>query len=703
MTDLIGAALTLITLASLAAGGYLLTLRLLGAPAPGDPVPDPPIPDPLDLAVATLLAATAEGVGLALLLGAVGLLRIAFALPLAVVFAGALVLFPRRLSAEELARPLHALGERSRQRLLGYGALSILALHGIGSEALRGLLRPPLSWDSLMYHLLLTATWLQSGNLAPVFGNYPVNYYGYAPANGSVWLWWWMAPSHGELYANLAFLPQLALLALAAGALARRLGARRSWPLAAFLAALTPAVLRFAATQYVDVFTAGCLVAALYFGLRWMREPRWGDAALAGLGLGVAAGAKVLGIGYGLAIAAGLVLLARGAWTRRAAQIAAILVLVAGLGGFFYLRNAARGVDPLALKCEGVPHEEPRRPLPPLPRPNSVAALPERMLGEGELLDAFVGTVAPGRVFADLGLGPQVFLLLLAAGAMPFALPRARRREALVATGSLLAILAVWATVPYAASGHVYANIRYLDPALGIAFAGGVAAAEALGASEIWLGAIAIALVAQDLLQLHAEITFGVRMTVAALDLLAIALALSPSLRRMAARRWRTLALGATVALVALAPLLATFRGEDRERAFAQEFTAHATSTRRYAAAWGWLDRHAGSGTVAVVSAPDTFFLYPAMGPRLERRAIYVNVNREDLHEAAAYPRCLPRVDPSADAWLANLRREDVRWLHLSRTPPYPFPQENDWAAARPERFALRFEDATNRVFEVLR
>jgi len=91
------------------------------------------------------------------------------------------------------------------------------------------------------------------------------------------------------------------------------------------------------------------------------------------------------------------------------------------------------------------------------------------------------------------------------------------------------------------------------------------------------------------------------------------------------------------------------------------------------------------------------------MGPRLERRAIYVNVNREDLHEAAVYPRCLPRVDPSPDAWLANLRREDVRWLHLSHTPPYPFPQENDWAAARPERFALRFEDATNRVFEVLR
>ena len=50
--------------------------------------------------------------------------------------------------------------------------------------------RPPLSWDSLMYHLLLTATWLQERNLKPVFGPYPVNDYGYVPANGSVWVWW---------------------------------------------------------------------------------------------------------------------------------------------------------------------------------------------------------------------------------------------------------------------------------------------------------------------------------------------------------------------------------------------------------------------------------------------------------------------------------------------------------------------------------
>jgi len=266
-------------------------------------------------------------------------------------------------------------------------------------------------------------------------------------------------------------------LALATGALARRLGARRTWPLAAFLVALTPAVLRFAATQYVDVFTAACLVAALYFGLRWLREPA--RAAMGGRGGSPASGsasppgAKVLGIGYGLRPSPrGSSSSPAGAWSRRAAQIAAMLVLVAGLGGFFYLRNAPAAVDPLALKAKGCRTTSPsgrcRRYRAPTPSPRCRSACWARESSS----TPFAGTVAPGRIFADLGVGPQVFLLLLAAGAMPFAL-RARRREALVATGSLLAILAVWATVPYAASGHVYANVRYLDPALGIAFAGG--------------------------------------------------------------------------------------------------------------------------------------------------------------------------------------------------------------------------------------
>jgi hypothetical protein len=747
--DVLGALLTLAALGLLGAGGYLLALRLLGR--------DRARSDTLELAVAWLLASTGLGTGIGLLLGACGELRLGPALALALLACGALLapLLKSRGgqrsgdrqgpapgsygSWHELAEPALHLGRRLAARLRQHWVLSLLAFHAIGSEAVRGLLRPPLSWDSLMYHLLLAATWLQRHDLAPVFAAYPLNYYGYSPANGAVWLWWWMAPSHSELYANLAFLPQWALLGLATGAVARRLGARTSWPLAAVLAAMTPTVVRFAATQYVDIFTAACLLAACCFGLSWLRPASralpgmphahpgrvgggtgggtgggsWGDATLAAIGLGLAAGAKVLGLLYAGALAAALLALAiggwrsRGSWRRRGAQTAAALVLAAALGGFFYLRNAARGVDPLALECEGLPHRQPASGLPALPRPNSVAALPRQMLAEGRLARALLGTVdEPRSPFVDLGLGPQALLVLLGVPALA-ALPRERWREAALVGSQALAEIAIWATVPYAASGHVFANVRYLLPAVGLAFAGGIAAAESRRADARLLAGIAVALAAQDLLQLHTQMSDGVRLAVAAADLAAVALALSPRLRGwlggwLHGRRAAVPAALAVAALLAAVPWLARFRAADRTRAFMQEYTAHGINVGLYAPGWDWLERHGGSGTAAVVNSPDTFFIYPAMGARLERRSLYVNVNAANLDEAAAYPLCQPRVQPAAAAWIANLRQAGVRWLDLTRTPPYPFGMERDWAHAHPEIFVQRFADPTNLIYELL-
>ncbi|HEV7515652.1 MAG TPA: hypothetical protein VGR07_05065 [Thermoanaerobaculia bacterium] len=696
MTDLLGAVLTLLSLGALAFGGYLLALLLLGERA---------AEDTLELAVAALLCATGEGVGIGLALGALGELRIELALPLSLALAAGLlaVLLAGVRRRTPVGPPARLLLRRAWARLGEHPALALLTLHAVGAEALRGLLRPPLSWDSLMYHLTLTANWVQRHDLAPVFGAYPMNYYGYVPAAGSVWLWWWMAPAHGELYANLAFLPQWALLALAAGAVARRLGARRSWPLACFLVGMTPTVVRFAATQYVDIATAAWLLAATVFGLGWLRRADPGAAVLAGAGLGLAAGTKVLGLIYGGALAAALLLLAVGRpdFRRRAGQAALALVLAVCLGGFFYLRNVAHGVGPLALACEGVPHR-PAPGLPRLPRPNSVAALPHRMLGEGQLLRAFLGTVDVRSPFVDLGLGPQALLVLFAVPALLF-LPRGRRREGAVVASQVLFEAAVWTTIPYAASGHVLANVRYLLPAVGLAFASGVAAAESLGAGAAPLGLLTLALLAQDVLQLHTAIPDGLRPAIAAADVLAAALLLSPALRLAVRRHARWLVAAGVFAALAAVPSFARFRTGDRARAFTEEHTAHVVTTARYAGAWAWLDRNGGAGTVDVVSSPDTFFVYPAMGPHLERRAIYVNVNASDLHEAAAYPLCQPRVDFSPDAWLVNLRREEVRWLHLSRTPPFPFPQEAEWAGAQPELFALRYSDPNNRVYELQR
>jgi len=690
--DVLGLGLTLSTLALLGLGGYLLALRMLGeAEATADP---------LGLAIATLLAASAEAVGIGLLLGAFGLLRLELGLGLQTILILVLLRQARRRGIDP-ATGGRLLWNRTWGKLREHPAWSLLSLHAVGSEALRGLLRPPLSWDSLMYHLMLTGRWLQERNLKPVFGAYPVNDYGFVPANGSVWLWWWMAPSHSELYVNLAFLAHWLLLGLATGGIARQLGARKHWPLAGFLVLVTPTVVRFAATQYVDIFLAAVLLGAGYFAIRWMRDARTGDAALAGFGLGLASGAKLLGVPYALVLAGMAVVGARGGrgeWRKRTAQVALAVLLAAALGSYFYLRNIAYGAGPLAIACEGRIGPQPKGAVPALPRPDSVLDRWETV-GKTQVLDAFLGITRPQSI--ELGAGPQVLVLLLAFLALPFALPGARRESWLVAVQIAFELL-FWLMVPFANNFHIFANIRYLIPALGLAMAGAVALAEEREVEERWLFGIAFALGCQGLLQLHAEMPHGVRIAVAAGDLAAVALAFSPALRALVRRRARSLAVTALVLALLGAPALARFRIADRPRALATEWTSHSTSAKMFAGGWGWLDQNGGDGTVDVVGAPGTYFVYPAMGPYLERKAIYVNVNRANLDDAAHYLKCDPRVDPSPEAWMANLAAARVRFILLCRYPEFDFPMEQGWAQSRPDLFALRYSDKTSLVIEFL-
>lgn len=694
LTDLLGAGLTLLTLLFLFLNGYLLARTFLGRRA-GE--------DPLALAVATLLLATAEAVLLGLVLGAVGLLRVDVGLALLIGIALIPLLRARRRgqTGEDLWAPARILGNRTWARLREHPVLSLIAAHAVFAEGLRGLVRPPLAWDALMYHLLITATWIQDQAITPVFGMHPTYFYGFQPSNGSVWLWWWMAPSHSELYANLAFFPQTALLALAAGGIARELGARRHWPLAAVFTLLMPVVIRFTATQYVDAFMGGAFAAATFFALRWMREPRWGDAVLAGAGMGLTAGTKVLGIPYALALGLAI-LLSRREWSRRLPQVGAALLALVLLGGFFYARNAAVGAGPLAARCEGTPGAATGPTIPKIPRINTVAWLiAHDQISLGTLSDVFLGVPRLGS--EEIGVGPQI-LLLLPFFLLPWLLPKEVRRSAFLVWSQVLIQLAVWATVPYGSSGHVFANVRYLDGVLALMFAGAVALGERF-VPDPALRALALLFAIQDLLMLHTEMPRTVRVALALIDIGLVIWALSPrfpGFRGFTRRRSRELAVAGIVAALVAAPYLGRFRIKDRDRAFRSEYTAHKTAAFLFAPGWGWLDENGEDGTVAVIGAPSNFFVYPAMGAHLERRAIYVNVNRRDSRRATDYPGCDPRIDPEPQAWMENLLKDGVRWVYLHRFPQIAFPMEAEWVSARPDLFALRYQDNTNIIVEFL-
>jgi len=283
--------------------------------------------------------------------------------------------------------------------------------------------------------------------------------------------------------------------------------------------------------------------------------------------------------------------------------------------------------------------------------------------------------------------------------ALPFAARRVGRRASLFVTSQVLAQLLLWLTIPTVARWEVFTNTRYLQATVGLAAAACVAVAERWRMPEGWRTAIAAVLIAQSLLQLRPDLPAGARLALAAVDVGLVALALSAGLRDVAAHRWPAIAAAAVVLAILAAPALARFRRADRERAFAGEFAVHATKAPLLARAWGWLDRHGGSGAVATIGSP---FPYAAMGPDLERDVLFVNGNRADRPLATDYPRCRPRVDGDREAWLRNLERRRIRWLMTTRaTSGARFPTEEQWAASLPARFTRVYSDPHNAIFEL--
>ena len=98
-----------------------------------------------------------------------------------------------------------------------------------------------------------------------------------------------------------------------------------------------------------------------------------------------------------------------------------------------------------------------------------------------------------------------------------------------------------------------------------------------------------------------------------------------------------------------------------------------------------------------MISTPATYFIYPSMGMHLERKATYINVNREDVRVATAYPLCEPRTNPDPEAWLANLRKAGVRWLLVNRHPALDFPAGAGLGTAATRSFRAAVQRADER------
>ncbi|MFT7514482.1 MAG: hypothetical protein ACI9QL_003704 [Candidatus Omnitrophota bacterium] len=185
-------------------------------------------------------------------------------------------------------RTLRALLSGSRY-VVAYAVLGLVLL-----TALRLLFLPILSYDSLTYHGLKAALWVQGGGpityTAPGSWGIYKSYFG----GGEVGTAWAMLPFHADTLATAYDLFPFSVLMLGIYSLGRMLGlrARNRWIAVVYVGNL-PALRLSMGSAYVDPTVSLAIIGVLCFLILYTRHQRSEDLILACIAAGVACATKL--------------------------------------------------------------------------------------------------------------------------------------------------------------------------------------------------------------------------------------------------------------------------------------------------------------------------------------------------------------------------------------------------------------------------
>ncbi|MCU1384394.1 MAG: hypothetical protein JWL71_3091 [Acidobacteria bacterium] len=594
-----------------------------------------------------------------------------------------------------------------------------------------GLVQSPFTlYDSLSYHLPFSARWLLDHRLSIVRTPFSDPAQAYQPANGELWFLWLMLPFHGDFAARLGQLPFLLLGAVALYAIARRCGARPTHAMYAplFFLLARPVVEQGVGAD-VDLICAAMFVASIHLGIVAIESGARRDWALWGVCVGLFLGTKYVALVY----VAVLLLLPLLRGSPRQARWAVPGIAVFGLP--WYLRNWAVAGSPiypasLALRGFTIAHGAYTRAA----MTNSVFHVTSVRL-------------LPAIVAHAFGAAAFLFWLPMAALATAALVKRRRWHPALYVWLAPMVMLPLfWFGIPD------NADSRFLLPAVTL---GMVPLTFTFGSARRWnalLHTCYVAGAAWLIVGSPRQIPMTLPWFMG--DWLA--------LRGLVSREGMPLFAGAATVTAAAAyaasrrpahaaPLLmAAFCGcVVWSFAAAAPFAAQDASLLALSPTyvrvgmidgWTWVHRHLAHATIANTG---NNLPYPLFGEHLANRVYYVNIDRHadwQFHDyatvrrrvkIAAYDRLaqpsgqlMPvareaeaarpryeRWEGTPDAWLGNLRAAQVTHLFVSVLSAYEiddvrhndggFPVEDDWARARPQVFALLYENRQVRIYAV--
>lgn len=669
--------------------------------------------------MAAVLLALVLQHGLLCLLDAFWLLRLplfrpAVALPVALVLCALVHRFidgtgARAALREDLGRAADAARELSRSWV--HWLVMAWLLVAAGSRALVGLVSPPMTWDTLTYHALKAAEWVQYGHKIRTLAPDQWSHYTYVPDAPEVPGAWSMLFLNGDLGLPFVGIALWGACAFAVYALARALDSPRPTAFrAGLLTAVLPALLTEMVSGYADMFVLLAFLALAFALVRCYQRRGVGEAILLGASAGLLAQAKLSGLPMAFAALVFLAFApstAERETTRRWSLLLAALATLCVAGPHYLAIWVDRGTPfyPFTVKLFGVVLSEGNAQLR-AKYAGAFGVIDPRWASGIALLQSLVVPLSPPKVEYG-GFGPG-FLLLAPLGFVGLVLGcwgrgrphRVRLLRVALLTISLIPLLGLMSKELAGLRAIWLPNLGRLLLPLPAVLAALAAGLKHWVSRAIFVVALALTLpwgwprgVADPMLVAVAAVAPWLALSLFAGLGLAVAFARHPLVRDRT--EYAVPAVLALMILVLVAPLQKIRHDScyeiraaatDDHPAFIMQFTLAA-----HAAAWP-LWRALDDGPPHRVHASYGWdgighndMRYPLLGSHLQNRVFYVPITRGQGQILDYQNLALWRKEADEAAWIARLDQAGVDRVFFGE----PAPLEAQFVERHPERFQL--------------
>ncbi len=609
---------------------------------------------------------------------------------------------------------------RLRQALSSKGAILFCAAAvSVLILAVKALLMPPLSYDSLTYHLFTAGSWIQ--NKGTVIFSVPDVMDGncHFPPNAHIPLAWLMLPFRGDLLVSLADFPFLFAGALGLYALGREFKLDRGYSLIlACAVCFSPMLYGYAATAYTDIQVFAELTCAVLFLFRYLRTRQKREAILLFLCLGLAAGAKYTALPLvALICCIFWFSLFRDLFKRRGlASFLSLSIICLGalivLAGEQYIINWLETGNPLYSWMVSIGKRD----------------LFSRFAFDEKILTG----VKPSNIYLDLNnlaylfsyspsyaprtAGPKFLLFAIAAlSSLFFIPPRHSRNRVWVLTLIWMIPLVFFYTdkspMTVLVRRFCYTDTpRFLSVPLGIMSLAAMVQLNRFYPASYVIKICLSAFVIIDLFMGNYK-QFDNTWIYVFLSVLVLTVCIFTAIWKLrniekSRRAPFTLLVSISMFVISAAAVYKLQDIRDRTRwDYFKSYVDLETFPRQFVDGWKRCDDPGQPKTIALTTGWDpggNWFFYPLMGRRLQNRVVYCGIDRKGIfssrvkHEAA-------EANGDFDAWLYNLRLQKVDLIFIQKTSvpvPKQWPIEAEWVFKNPGFFNLEYEGNTFRIYK---